>query len=41
MFSLNCRGRILNLDHPKIMGVLNLTLIASPMEESTRVCTQL
>ncbi|MEM9722926.1 MAG: dihydropteroate synthase [Bacteroidota bacterium] len=25
MFSLNCRGRILSLDHPKIMGVLNLT----------------
>ena len=25
MFSLNCGGKLLNLDQPKIMGVLNLT----------------
>ena len=25
MFTLNCRGRILTLDQPRIMGVLNLT----------------
>jgi dihydropteroate synthase len=25
MFSLNCNGRIVNLDQPKIMGILNVT----------------
>lgn len=25
MFTINCRGKILNLEHPAVMGILNLT----------------